>query len=807
MPDRSVAFIVHGHFYQPPRENPWTDSVDKEPGAEPYHDWNERIFHECYRANAYARVFDESGRVHRIVNNYEHLSYNVGPTLLSWLERHHTISYGRIIEADRKSARVRGGHGNAIAQGYNHTILPLCTPRDRRTQVRWGVADFRHRFRREPEGMWLPETAANHEVLDLLIDEGLRFTILSPYQALRVRRLGTEEWTDVTHGRLDPSRPYRYLHSDGSGRCLEIIFYDGPVARAIAFEGALRTSQGLLDTLGRGRGGGPMVNVATDGESYGHHFKFGDRTVAHALQILAPERDLWVTNYGELLDHHPPEHEVQLWLGEQGLGSSWSCAHGVGRWSADCGCHTGGRDGWTQAWRAPLRVALDFLRDECALLFEAHGGEYFEDPWAARDDYIQALLQDDPQLFLQRHARRALGERERVQALSLLQMQHHSMLMYTSCGWFFSDLAGIETTQILKYAGRTIDFMRELGHSAPFRAFLDRLGEARSNLPEEGNGADVYRRHVIPARVSPRRVTAHLAISGLVIEAEPEGEVAGYQYAYHQLEQRTHGNIQLITMQVDLTRASTGRSYLESAAALHLGGVDFYCVVRNDLSRQEFKAAAERLWGRFSTASVPVLLRLAAEEFGPKEYGLEHLLPGGAHHVARQIMGGLLQRFADQYAYLYEDHRRTLEMLQSAGIHLPKELSAAAEITLARRFEMEIAKQRESRDPDAYRRAIAIAEHASAHGFRLDPRVASRTFESMLAHSVQVAAAKPTKENLHAALELLRLIETLRLDVALERPQEALYAAITSRTDFPPDELNTLLRALWISPSILDAPP
>lgn len=805
MPDRSVAVIVHGHFYQPPRENPWTDDVDEEPGAAPFHDWNERIFHECYRANAYARVLDEAGRIERIVNNFNHLNFNLGPTLLSWMERHHFISYGRILEADRNSAAKRGGHGNAMAQGYNHTILPLCAPRDCATQVRWGVSDFEYRFGRKPEGFWLPETAANHAVLDVLVQEGLRFTVLSPYQAAQFRHIGELEWSDASGGRIDPTRAYRYLHSDGSGRGIDIIFYDGPLSRGIAFEGALRTSQDFLQTMARGKGEGPMITVATDGESYGHHFHFGDRTIAHALDVLAPERRLWVTNYGEFLDHHPPQHEVQLWEGPDGLGSSWSCAHGVGRWFRDCGCNTGARAGWNQAWRAPLRGALDYLRDEAATLFDTMGREFFKDPWAARDAYVRVILSGDTQSFFEDHAVHPFSDEERTKALTLMEMQRHCMLMYTSCGWFFSDVAGIETQQILKYAGRAIDFMRELGHKVPLGPFLDRLNQAHSNLPEEGTGADVYRRHVIPVRISPRRLAANIGISSLVLTAQSVGELAGYEYECNHLRQRSHGNIRLVTGQVHLTHRATGRGHIESLAALHLGGVDFYCVVRNDLSEADFVAATERLWSRFTTASLPVLLRIAAEELGQKEYGLEHLLPGGARNVAQHIMAGLLERFSEQYAYLYEDHRRTLELLRGSGIVLPKELTAAAELTLARRFELEIAQQRESRDPNAYRHAIAIAELASAQGYRLDPRVASRTFESMLNHNISVAMARPTQETLQSVLELLRLINRLRLDVELQRAQESVYDAATTRTDLPPETLSALLEALRFAPRDLTA--
>ncbi len=777
--------------------------VEVQPGAAPFHDWNERIFHECYRANAYARVFDEAGNVVAIVNNYRHLSFNMGPTLLSWLEAHHPISYARILDADQQRQTL-DGHGNAMAQAYNHCILPLSNDRDRVTQIRWGLADFAHRFGRQAEGMWLAETAANHEVLDLMIDHNIKFTLLSPYQAARVRPIGDEAWQDVSGGRVDPTQIYRYSHSDKSGRSIALFFYDGPLSKGIAFEGSLASSDGFLQAMSRGQGDGPLVMVATDGESYGHHFHFGDRTLAHALDVVAPERDIWFTHPAHVLAHNDPTHDVEIDLGEDGLGSSWSCAHGVGRWFRNCGCHTGGQDGWNQEWRKPLRDALDYIRDEAQKLFEEHATKFFEDPWAARDDYIHILL--DPgasRSFFARHARTALSDDDRTHALTLLEMQHNAMLMYTSCGWFFADLAGIETLQCLKYAGRCLDYMKELNHTSCFLPFLEKLALAKSNKGD--NGAELYRKFVDSSRVSPRRVAAHLAINQLVDSVEREGELADYHYQIAELRQRAHGRLQLLTSRVHLENQSTGRRHEESVAALHLGGVDFYCVVRHDLELGTFLAAAERLWSQLSAASLPTLLRLASQDFGPKEYGLEQLLPGGAQQVSERVLGRLLRRFSEQYAFLYADHRRTIEMLQQAGFALPPELTAAAEFTLGRQLEQEILQQRESRDPNAYARAIEIAEEAHTRGYRLDPRIASQTFDSMIYSAVHTAVVHPTQENVQAALDLLGLAHRLRLGVNLDRAQERAYsAALKGKLQLGmPSQL--LLPALRISTAVIES--
>src|SRR5690349_3434732 len=392
-----TALVIHGHFYQPPRENPWTGEVEAEPSAAPYHDWNERIHDECYAPNATA-------------NNYARISFNFGPTLLSWLEPHHPETYQHIVTADRESVAQRGGHGNAIAQAYGHAILPLCNERDRLTQVVWGVADFRFRFGREPEALWLPETAANDATLALLIDQGLRYVILAPEQAKRVR-VGLE-WNDVSGGNVDPTRPYRFEHPDASGRSIAVFFYDGPLARAIAFEKALTSSRTLVERFSYAARRGDLVNVATDGETYGHHFKFGDLALAYALGVEAKQAGFTLTNYGEYLDAHPPEFAVEIDNGLEGEGSSWSCVHGVSRWTRDCGCQTGGEAGWNQAWRDPLRIALNFLRDDTTLKFEAAGRELLRDPWAARNDYIAVVLDAEGarEEFFARHATHPLSE-------------------------------------------------------------------------------------------------------------------------------------------------------------------------------------------------------------------------------------------------------------------------------------------------------------------------------------------------------------------------------------------------------------
>lgn len=506
-------FILHGHFYQPPRENPWTDVISVEPSAAPYANWNARITAECYRPNGWARILDEHGLVVGIVNNYAHLSFNVGPTLLSWMETHEPRVYARILEGDREG-------GGAIAQAYNHVILPLANERDVRTQVRWGLADFAHRFSRRAEGMWIPETAVNEATLAILAEEGVGFITLAPHQAVRVRPLsattahseaaavrssrGEGEWLEVPNGTIDVHRPYRWVHPTNPALGLDVVFYHGPFSHEIAFATGTLSAEDLASRVRSQSLPGGLLCVATDGETFGHHHRFTERSLAYALPVAVPRDGVRVATLASTLREHRPIQQVEI------QESSWSCVHGVGRWQEDCGCSTGGMAGANQAWRRPLRDALDLLRDHGIEVFERRGAAVLVDPWAARDAYIQLLLGAcDRDQFAFEHVVAGGADPAKVhEALTLLEHQRQAMLMYTSCGWFFWDLAGIETVQILRYAAKAMDLLVELGEDPRTEAFLDVLAEARSNVEFEGDGRQVWERHVLTARVDARQALA-----------------------------------------------------------------------------------------------------------------------------------------------------------------------------------------------------------------------------------------------------------------------------------------------------------
>ncbi|HEX6838456.1 MAG TPA: DUF3536 domain-containing protein, partial [Polyangia bacterium] len=614
----SAAFlVVHGHFYQPPRENPWLGLVERQDSARPFHDWNERIAAECYTPNAFARILDDEGRIVSIVNNYELMSFNVGPTLLSWLEEHAPDTYRRILDADRRSVAARG-FGNAIAQAYNHAILPLCNERDRRTQIRWGLYDFERRFSRRPDAMWLPETAVSLPTVEALLDEGMKFVILSPHQAESARDGG--DWFDVSSATIDPTQPYR-LHAP-SGRSLDVFFYDGPISSAIGFEGLLLSASTLVNrfssALVADRGRDQLVHVATDGESYGHHTRWGDRTLAYALAVEAPRRGFVVTNYAAYLAAHPPVAEVRLKAGPNGEGTAWSCGHGVGRWTRDCGC-SAGTPGFSQKWRAPLRRALDLVRDRAAALYERQATELFRDPWGARDRYVCAFASagdvEAQERFLEAERSRALDPPSRLRALRLCELQRYCQLMYTSCGWFFDELSGLEATQILRYANRALELHRLLDGEDLEPMLLAVLAEARSNLREGGDGADVYRRLVAPSRVAHERVAAQEAILSLFV---PRPRELGYgHYRIKRFGERRAGDARfgLVTGRINLRWLPTGEANELAYAVLHVGAADVCCAVTPAAATQ--RDAADAVWHEWPRQSIARLVRTIERSFGP----------------------------------------------------------------------------------------------------------------------------------------------------------------------------------------------
>src|SRR5712692_7929587 len=686
MPTRG-AIVIHGHFYQPPRENPWLEAVEIQDGAAPYHDWDERVTAECYAPNTAARRVDDDNRIVDIVDNFERISFNVGPTLMAWLARHAPAVHERIVEADRASVWARGGHGNALAQVYNHMILPLASRRDKVTQVRWGIEDFRARFGRDPEGMWLPETAVDTESLEVLAEAGVRFTILAPHQAARVRPIGAEAWEDVGKG-IDPSRAYLWRGS--GGQQVALFFYDGPISRAIAFADALERGERLVDLLMGGfsdaRDWPQIVHCATDGESYGHHHKFGEMALAAALGQIEAKGEAELTNYGAFLAAHPPTHEVEI-----RENTSWSCAHGVERWRSDCGCGIDSHR--AHRWRAPLRAALDWLRGEIDTLFETRGGAVLKDPWAARDDYVDVVLDRAPErveAWLSGHARTTLDADARLEVAKLMEMQRQRMFMYTSCGWFFDDLAGLEPVQNLKYAALALHDFRQLGGGAPETELLRRLEAAPADGSAFRDGADVYRRLVRPAVVSPERVVANYAITGLVQETEEDARVYAYRVRRLDEAREAYADTQARIGHVRVTFEPTGETGDAVYALLHFGGHDVSCGVGayDEVAYARMKAD---LLGRYERHSMADMVRGLDEHFPRETYSLRDLFLEDRRRVLDRVVRAVLLRHEETYHRIWEESRALVHYLREADAPLPEVFRLTGRHVLEERVAAELA--------------------------------------------------------------------------------------------------------------------
>jgi alpha-amylase/alpha-mannosidase (GH57 family) len=674
---------LHGHFYQPPRENAWLETIEIQDSAAPYHDWNERINEECYAPNATARILNGEQQIREVSNNYVRISWNMGPTLLSWLEQHDPATYQRIQAADRLSRKQFGGHGSAVAQSYNHIIMPLANARDRQTQIKWGIADFTHRFGRAPEGMWLAETAVDTACLEALVDNGIRYTILAPRQCKSVRKGKGGDWRDVNGG-VDTRRPYRCVLP--SGRNITLFFYDGEVAKAVAFEGLLNDGRLLADRLMNSLDDNEEVqlaHIATDGESYGHHHRRGEMALASCLDVIDDHPDVQLTNYGAFLADHPPTWEAQIHEN-----SSWSCVHGVERWRSDCGCETGGEPGWHQRWRKPLRRALDTLRDQLIEVFEREGKPLFTDVWAARDAYIDLVLDRAPgrsDAFLIRFSRKAeISPDERVKMLRLLEMQRHAMLMYTSCAWFFNEVTGIETLQVLQYANRAIHLCQVISGKDYHTDFIAELEDIESNvLP---NAAVAYRDTVMPARVGLFRVGMHFAAASL-FEEDPSGlELFNYRSKIHHLKQLRAGSFRLsvgrLTILSNITHSYSNFSF----AVLYLGQQAMIGEICRDMQEEEYSAVLPELEREFRVGHVSEVINLMRDHFGGQSFSIWHLFRDEKQKILLEMTERTLEIAAANFSDIYYDNYQLMSTMRANGMPLPDSYLSAIAFTLRRRL-------------------------------------------------------------------------------------------------------------------------
>ncbi|MBI4271715.1 MAG: DUF3536 domain-containing protein [Candidatus Rokubacteria bacterium] len=772
----SRSVVVHGHFYQPPREQPWLEAVQIQDSAAPYHDWNERVTAESYAPNTAARRVDDAGRILDIVNNFEKISFDVGPTLFAWLARHRPDVCAKIIEADWTSVRAHGGHGNAIAQAYNHLIMPLASRRDKVTQVRWGIEDFRARFGRDPEGLWLPETAVDEETLAVLAEAGIRFTVLAPHQARRVRPHGSEEWQEPADG-VDPRRPYRW--QGPSGESLALFFYDHGLSHGIAFGSLLERSEHLVAAIQGAfvtdRDEAQLVHCATDGESYGHHRRFGEMALAAAIHRFEAETPGRLTNYAAFLAAHPPTHDVEI--RER---TSWSCAHGVERWRADCGCRI--RGDWQQRWRAPLREALDWLRDRLDAFFEARAAVLLKDPWAARDAYIDVVLDKSPgrvEAFFAGQQRVPLDATARVEARRLLELQRNRMLMYTSCGWFFDELSGLEPVQILRYAAMALRYLEELGGDRLEDALLARLEAAPSNVPDLRDGGEIWRRLVRPCAVERERVIAHYAITNLVQQHPPDARIYAYRIERLDEVRETSDGTALSIARVRVGSEMTGEACDAAVALIHYGGPDFSCGVRAPAEPAAYDAMKTELLRRFARFSVADLVRGLDEQFRGQLYSLTHLFLDERREVLERVIAAVLERHEETYRGIWDENRKLMHYLRQVDAPIPEALALVARHVLEERIQAELARM-EAAIPA---RAFELVTEAQALGLTLDLMPARFVMHRAVQRALAAVEATPAPERVAEAVALVTGAQELGVRFGTWATQNRFFGLWQSRPE------------------------
>ncbi|MGC8452787.1 MAG: DUF3536 domain-containing protein [Cylindrospermopsis raciborskii] len=825
-----VYVTVHGHFYQPPRENPYLDAIERQPSATPFHDWNERIHWECYRPNAFARVLNDRGELLGIVNNYEYMSFNIGPTLMSWLERYDMEVYQRILEADIRSSQRLNGHGNAIAQVYNHIIMPLANERDKYTQIRWGKADFKSRFGRDPEGIWLAETAIDYATIAALISEGIKFIILAPSQAQRCRPFPTNhdphpQWHEVGGSQIDPTRPYRCylkpgfqttssplsvskitsLQSTDELPYIDIFFYDGPISRDMGFTDVVYSSSHFAGRVGAAIRGdhrlAQLISVATDGETFGHHKKGTEKTLAYAFIGEFPRHGWNVTNFAHYLSLYPPTWEVEL-----KPVTAWSCAHGVDRWQDDCGC--GGEGGvWHQKWRQPLRQALNWLRDELIAVYEDHARRLFHDPWLARDEYIDILLDRsnaNVHRFLSRHQTHKLTPSEQVDALRLLEMQRHSLFMFTSCGWFFEELSRPEGTQILRYAARALELAGDIGGVQLEKGFLKRLSLAPSNVEQFKHGGEVYRQLVLTAQIGFKQVAAHYAITslfnhhnGAVPTQESRKYLEGHQkrvycYTADQLDYQMQrmGSLTMAVGHLKLVSEITWESENLVFAVLHLGGWDFHCCIQQFTGRRDYGHLKENLLASLQQASAAHAIVMMTKMFGEQAFSLQNLFAEERHRIMRLLSQETLTRLDQLYTQTYRENYGVIMAFHRDGLTVPQELQVAAEIALGYRcLTILRSLEQDINDPQlSYSHVLqlqAIATEAKHLRCQLKIPEGKQILEQLIMRLLWQLLHESTGyidiTRLEKLEKLLDVGNDLNLDISLDKCQELYFSCLQSQ--------------------------
>lgn len=775
-----VFLTIHGHFYQPPRENPWLEAIELQDSALPFHDWNERINKECYNPNSVSKIVDSRNRILDVVNNYEYMSYNFGPTLLSWMEQFAPLTYERIIKADIESISEHNGHGNAIAQVYNHIIMPLANEHDKETQIKWGIRDFEYRFGRKPEGMWLAETAVDDDTLRILEANGIKFTILSPYQANKFKKKGDKEWTDVSWGNIDPARSYKYNIKSAPGKSIDLFFYDGAISRSVAFDELLKDGNKFIKRLKEGvsdcRDFPQIVNIATDGESYGHHTKFGDMALAYVLKVKAKDEGFKITNYAEYLEKYRSDCEVEI-----KQASSWSCFHGVGRWKEDCGCSTGGHPGWNQKWRKPLREALDYLRDELVIIFEQEGPKYFDNVWEVRNKYIDVILDRNEmnvKKFQQENFKPDLSDEQKVHAMELLEIQRQAMLMYTSCGWFFSEISGIETVQIMKYAARAMQLATKFSNKDLETHFLEILSDAKSNIPEHGTGKDIFERFVKPSIVTTKQIASLWALSSLYQDFEDEESVYCYTIKKEAYKKVQKGSSTFVVGHIEIQSKITLQKSNVMFALMQYSGGDFHCAIKEYSDDFEFNKIKTNLIKTFLMNPLTEIIRAMDECFGKEYFTLKDIFIEERRKILQILLKGKLEKFSQTYQVMYDEGKGSIYHLQGLGLKIPDEFKISAAYALSHKFNDIVVHSGGFLDEDSIQQATDLNYEAKKIDIQLDKTPSNKIFSKKILQNINRLVHSFEIQQADVLLEIFDSINKLELQIDISEAQNIYFSKI-----------------------------
>ena len=772
---------IHGHFYQPPRENPWLEAIELQDSALPFHDWNERITKECYNPNSVSKIVDNRNRILDVVNNYERMSFNFGPTLLSWLEQYSPLTYERIIKADIESAEEHNGHGNAMAQVYNHIIMPLANEEDKKTQVKWGIKDFEYRFGRKPEGLWLAETAVDDDTLRVLVDNGIKFTVLSPYQALKIRKEGDKDWTDVSWGNIDPARSYRYYIKSDPKKYIDLFFYDGAISRSVAFDELLKDGNKFVRRLKEGvsdtRNYPQLINIATDGESYGHHTKFGDMALAYVLKIRAEDEGFILTNYAEYLDKYRSDYEVDI-----KQASSWSCFHGVGRWCEDCGCSTGGHPGWNQKWRRPLRDALNYLRDELVKIYKKEGAKYFkQDVWDVRNEYINVILdrsEGNVKKFQSEFFNDDISDDQKVLAMKLLEMQRQALLMFTSCGWFFSEISGIETVQIMKYATRAMQLAADFSKTDYEKKFLEILSEAKSNIPEFGTGKDIYEKFVKPSIITTKQITSLWGLSSLYEDFDDEEDVYCYSIKRHDYQKVVKGPSTFVVGHVEVKSKITYETVNHVFALIQFAGGDFHCAIKEYSNESEYINLKNNLIKIFMINPLTEVIRSLDESFGKEYFTLKDIFIEERRKILQIMLKGKLKKFAQTYQNMYDEGKGSIYHMQNLGLAIPNEFKISATYAMSHKFNDLVIHSGGFVDPGIMQEACDINAEAKKMDIKLDKTESNEIYARKVLQNIIRLSKNFERQQAEVLLEIFDIIEKLELEIDISEAQNIYFSKI-----------------------------